>query len=218
LDWKEAYLKRSVHGKWMPIDCYQFNSVAEPVRIVYMKSNIAGLFLFEGRDKYQNRHGNMLIKLMNMITIGDAKGPEMDASALVTILAETFLVPGYALQPYITWTPVDHTCAKATLTYNGGSVSGVFYFNEAGEMIRFETDDRYFSEKGNNYKKLKWFVTAGNYKKKDSIRFATELTASWITGVGTYEYFKGTIEDVTFNIQLPELLNVRKVTEATPLA
>ncbi len=212
IDWKEAFLKRSRHGKWMPLGCLQFNDAAEPARIVYMKSNLAGLFLFEGRDKFQNGHGNMLIKLLNFITLGDAKGPEMDASALVTVLAETFLVPGYALQPYLSWTAIDATSAGATLTYNGVTVSGTFQFNSLGEMLRFETDDRYLSAKGNSYQKQRWYVTAGNYKTKNGVCFATRLTAAWLLEEEPFEYFRGTIEDITYNVQLPQIFNSRPLT------
>src|SRR5688572_553610 len=48
--WQDVYLKPDRGKGWMKIDCLQFNSVAEPTRIVYMKSLIFGLIPFEGRD------------------------------------------------------------------------------------------------------------------------------------------------------------------------
>ena len=101
VEWKDVYIKMSANKKWMSLNCYQFNSVPEPSRIVYMKSSIFGIFPFEGRDKYQDGHGNMLIKLLKIIKVADAKGKEIDESALVTILAEALAVPTYALQDYI---------------------------------------------------------------------------------------------------------------------
>jgi hypothetical protein len=159
---------------------------------------LAGVFPFEARDKYQNGHGNMLIRLLKLFTIANARGKEMDISALVTVLAETFLVPAYALQPYLEWTPVDDHSAKALLQYNGTTVEGQFYFNDTGEFTRFETNDR-FKTTGKKYEKCKWLVTAGNYTEKNGTRFPADLSAAWHDKNGIFEYFKGSIENITFN-------------------
>jgi hypothetical protein len=52
---------------------------------------------FEGRDKYQDDHGNMLIKIGKLLTLQEAKGEAMDRSGLVTILAEAFVLPGISV-------------------------------------------------------------------------------------------------------------------------
>ncbi|WP_048817786.1 DUF6544 family protein [Desulforamulus hydrothermalis] len=56
IEWGDAFLKISPGKKWLKLKCYQFNSVIEPARIVYMKSKLLGALPFEGRDKYQNGH------------------------------------------------------------------------------------------------------------------------------------------------------------------
>ena len=123
----------------------------------------------------------MLIKLLKFIQVADAKGKEMDASALVTILAESLLVPTYALQPYISWTAIDSNTAKAVLRYNECEVSGLFFFDDRGEYIRFETIDRYFSEKGTEYKQVKWSGVVENYLEKNGIKFplTSRLCGIW---------------------------------------
>jgi len=199
IEWEDVFFRISANKKWMSLKCYQFNSVPEPTRIVYMKSRIMGIFPFEGRDKYQDGHGNMLIKLLKVIQVVDAKSKEMDESALVTVLAESLLVPTYALQHYIKWTAMDLKTAKAEIRYNNSKVSGLFYFNDNGEFTRFETDDRYYSEKGTEYKKLKWSVIADNYIEKNGIRFPSYCKAIWNTEEGDFEYFKGTITNIKFN-------------------
>jgi len=201
VEWKDVYIKMSADKKWISLDCYQFNSVPEPTRIVYMKSSILGVFPFEGRDKYQDGHGNMLIKLLKIIKVADAKGKEMDESALVTILAETLIIPTYALQDYIKWYAIDSNTVKALIKYNGTEVSGLFYFNEQGEIIRFQTDDRYYSEKGTKYKKVKWSGVLGNYIEKNGIKFPSDFRAIWHNEEGDFEYFKGTIADIKYNIK-----------------
>jgi len=201
IEWKNVYMRMSPGKKWLKVNYIQFNSVPEPTRFAYIKSRIFGLFPFEGRDKYQDGHGNMLIKLMKIIKVADAKGKEMDESALVTILAEALLIPAYALQDYITWTAIDSDTAKAVMKYSGSEVSGRFYFNDKGEFIRFETDDRYYSEKGKEYRKVKWSGVAANYIEKNGVKFPSDFRAIWHTEEGDFEYFKGTIADIKYNIK-----------------
>ncbi len=200
IEFENAFLKRESNNKWMKLKCHQYNSITEPTRIVYLKNNILGVIPFEARDKSQNGKGNMLIKLMKRITVADAKGVEMDISSLVTVLSETFIIPTYALQDYIKWETIDDNNAKATLTYNDTKVSGVFRFNNKGEMISFYTEDRYNAEKDGNYNKIPWSIVVNNYMEKNGMKFPCEIKVIWHTNNGNFEYFKGKISNIEFNI------------------
>lgn len=201
VEWGETFLKQAPGKDWMAMDCYQVNFAWLPARLVYMNARLLGLLPFEGRDKYQYGHGNMLIRLLRFFTLGNAKGKEMDASALVTLLAELPLLPAYALQPYIAWTPVDDNTARATLRDNGLEVSGTFYFDRDGALLRFRTEDRFMAGKGNTCKRLPWSAEASGYALHDGLRHPTLLTATWHTDWGDFTYFKGSIRRLHYNIK-----------------
>ena len=167
--------------------------------ILFLKNNILGIFPFEARDKFLNGKGNMLIKLLKLFTVADAKGIEMDKSALVTVLSETFIIPTYALQDYIEWEAIDDNSAKATLTYNDIKVSGTFNFNDKGEMISFYTEDRYYAEKDGTYKKIPWSIVVDDYIEKNGVKFLSEIKAVWNFDNGDFEYFKGRITNIEYN-------------------
>jgi len=200
-DWEDVHFRRRPDDKGLELECYQFNSVTEPARIVYMRSRIAGLIPFEGRDKFQNGEGNMLIKLLKFITIDNNKGSEMNISALVTLLSEVLLVPTCVLQDYIRWVPIDSNTAKAIIKFKGTEVSGVFHFNDLGEYIQFDTNDRFQAAGKAKYKNVSWSVTAGDYIEKGGIKFPTALTALWHEDYGDFEYFKGRIKNIEFNVK-----------------
>lgn len=200
VDWEDVRFKMSPKKDWIHLQCYQFNSVIEPTRIVYMSTKMFGVIPFEGKDKYHEGHGNMLIKLLKLFTVSNSKGKEMDEAALVTVLAEALFVPTYALQPYIKWTTIDNHCVKGTIYYNQTEVSGLFYFNDSGEYIRFETYDRHYSEKGTEFKKVKWTGICGEYKEKNGIKYISGFKGVWNLDTGDYEYFKGTIRNITYNV------------------
>lgn len=205
IKWKNTFLRLSPEKPWMGIQCEQFNSAPRPCRIVYMKSKIMGLFPFEGRDTFREGRGNMLIYLVKFIKIQDAKGFEMDTSALVTVLSESLLLPVCALQKYITWTAIDDLHARADIEFNGIRAGGIFTFNDSGEFTRFETEDRFQSQKDGSSIKMKWFVTAERYSRFGEIIFPAYLTANWVTENGDYQYFKGEIDSIEHNISGSEL-------------
>ena len=198
--WKNVLFKTSAENDYINLNCIQYNFVPEPARIVYMNSTMMGFIPMEGRDKFQNGHGNMLIKLFKGIKIADARGKEMDISALVTILAEALFVPSYALQSYITWQPLEPKKAKAVIKFNGIEVSGIFHFNDKYEFILFETEERYYSTSGKEYKKMKWSAAAGEYTEENGFRYPTRLSAFWTEGNRDIVYYKGTVDKLLFNV------------------
>jgi len=184
-------------SEWLQLKCEQFNATVEPVRIVLMRSRLGGIIPFGGRDKFQDGHGNMYIRLLGFITVGNVRGPKMDQSALVTVLAEAFLAPAYSLQPYIRWEPIDTLHAEATIEFNNIKAKGVFRFAESGEFAEFTTEDRWQNESDTS--PVKWSATADTYINRNGLFFPTDLRAIWHEKNGDFEYFKGKLGDLEFN-------------------
>jgi hypothetical protein len=199
IDWEDVQFKMSPEKEWIPIKCLQFNSVKEPARFAYLYAPKMGVNIFVGRDKYQQGKGNMHIKLMGLFTIQDAWGKAMDESSLVTILSETLFVPGYALQQYVSWEEIDSLSAKATITHNGISVSGIFYFNEKGEMTHFTSYDRNYVDTDGNEQKVEWVANVEYYTQNDGLILPGYVSATWKRPEGDYQYFKGKIKALKFN-------------------
>jgi hypothetical protein len=196
---KDMQLKMDMDKDFIPVRSYQFNSVVTPVRIAYMKASMFGFIAFCGRDKYQEE-GHMYISLMNLFPVAKLKGPEMDRSALVTVLAETFIAPSYALQSYIKWQSIDNKTASAMLTHNNTSVSGVFHFSDNGELKCFETADRYMTRKDGSMKQARWVAQLSNYQEKAGVRIATEMSACWEVDGNLKQYAQMKIADVRYDI------------------
>ncbi len=185
---------------WMHVDYEQFNAVPEPVRMAYIHSAMMGVLPFEGYDKYKDGHGSMQIRLLKLLQVADYSGPEMDASALVTVLSECAFLPAYALQAYVSWKTVIGQAARGQLHYNNITVEGTFYFSNEGLFERFETNDRYLALEGSAYKKVPWSVTVSCYQEIDALKYPSYATATWHLPEGDYDYFKGTVDEVQFNL------------------
>lgn len=204
VEWADSHIKMKPGGKWMRLKTLQYNSVNPPFRIAYMKAMMMGVIPFEGRDLYAGGQGHMYGKIANLIGVFDEKTPEIAQGALVTILAESLLVPGYALSEYMTWEGGDEHSARATLRHEGLQVSGTFTFDQQGLMERFETDERYYMGGGKKALLRPFKAIVAGYHRQDDHQVPSELTAVWSLETGPYEYWKGTISRVRYNIPSPE--------------
>lgn len=200
IHWKKVFLKLSENSAWKSIICQQYNFLPDPIRLVYMKTKFMGIFGLEAMVSFSHGIGNMHLKALGMFDIGNYKGLEMDRSELVKILAETMIIPDYALYSYIHWEEIDLYTVRGTIDYHGLKASGIFYFNHNFEMIRFETNDRSIKNINGNFVKTKWTTTAVDYRKKDDIRFPTSFTASWNLDGRDFLYFKGEINSIKLNL------------------
>jgi len=199
VEWAESAIRLGPDRPWMKLTTRQFNSVSEPMRAAYMRGRIAGVVPMEGRDLYQDGKGRMLIRVARLFIVGDDAGREMDQSALVTILAEALFVPGYALQPYITWEPVDERTARATIRHRDTAAAGVFHFDADGAFTRFETEDRYQGT-GEGAQRVRWSVDVLDYADRDGMRIPGQVRGTWHPEEGDFEYWRGRIAAVRFNV------------------
>ncbi len=176
------------------IDYIQYNFVNKPERIAYIDSSMYSI-PFEGLDSYIDGSGSMKGVIAKLFTLFHQTGEVMDKSSLVTFLSESLLGPNAALQDYIIWEEIDDLHAKATITYYGISTSGIFSFNEKGEMLYFTTDDREAASTDGTSEKVKWSVVCNEYREINGIKKPTVFQAIWHYDDGDLVYFdgKGTI-------------------------
>jgi len=139
----------------------------------------------------------MLIKLFSLIPIANASGPEIDQGTLMRFLAEITWFPTIALSDYIQWEHVDTHRARAIMSYGGLSVSGIFSFDENGDVISFE-GSRYYEQEG-NYSLETWFISVSGYKVFDGLRIPSAAEVTWKLEDGDFTWFKLEVTDVRYN-------------------
>jgi len=195
--WTESWLKMSPDKEWKKLYTTQFNSVKPIGRVAYMK--ILGMPV-AARDLYRDGYGEMKVKLFNLINVAFDNSKEVAQSALITTFCEFAFIPSYLLSDNVKWEHIDDRSVRGTLVDNGIEVSGIFYFNEEGLFTHFETSDRYFTTGKNTYKKVKFSVVVDSYKNQDNLKIGEEVKVMWHLPEGDYEYFKGIVDKIEFNV------------------
>ena len=195
--WKESFIKLKPEKDWAELTTRQFNSVNPISRIAYMEFKTMPV---TGRDIYRNGQGKMNGKLFNLIPIINGKGKEVSQSSLITIFCEFLFIPGYILQDYVKWESVDEKTVRATLYDKEFIVSGIFYFDNEGLFSRFETEDRYYTDEKRKYIKTRFSAIIDSYQTKDSKLIPEKVRIVWHLKDSEYEYYKGTIDRIIFNV------------------
>jgi hypothetical protein len=188
MHFKEANFKLSPEKPMMNIGYSQINFVQKPDRAAFIDAKMHGI-PFQGYDSFRDGKGSMKGVLAKGIPLFNERGADMDQACLVTYLSESLLIPDTAIQSYITWEEVDHTHAKATITYAGVKARGIFTFSKNGELLSFSTDDRTYTSMSGDRQLVKWTALFSEYRTKNGMKQPSRLQAIWHVPEGEMIYF-----------------------------
>jgi hypothetical protein len=193
---QKGMMRQKPEGKWSPMEAEQYITTDLPGFI--WNGNIGSSFMtINGRDKYVNGKGNMLIKIMSAIPINNSTGEEMDQGAMMRFLAEIVWSPSAVLNDYIQWTPTGDTTACATMTNCNRTVSGIFYFDYAGDILGFE-GKRYGNFDG-HFSLETWSVRILEHKEFNGIRIGNKCEVTWKLKQGDFTWLQLEVTDISYN-------------------
>lgn len=198
---QKAEMRLKSNSNWMSVEAEQYFSIQEPGFIWDAHVKAAPFISFAGRDKYFEGKGNMLIKILSLVPVANGTGKEINQGTLLRYLAETMWFPTAVLQDYITWQEIDDYTAKATMSYKGVTASGIFSFNEKGEVNHFVAD-RYGDFNG-EYSLETWAIPVSDYKVFNGIKIPTKGKVTWQLDSGDFNWFNFEIIHADYNNPKP---------------
>ncbi len=187
---------RLIHGghfkpskKWTPIRAEEYFTVNPPGFAWFAK-----LGFISGKDSYYDGSGRMQIKLLSVIKLVDGKGEDFNQGELVRWLSETPWFPT-ALLPSenVRWEPIDADSAKVILTDHGLTVDGAFFFNEAGQIVKFK------ARRQGEGKLQDWICQYSDYQGVDGMHVPFRGEASWVSESEDAKYAKFAIEKIEYD-------------------
>jgi hypothetical protein len=171
----------------------------EPARLFLIEASMAQI-PFAALHAYVGPSATMKVKVASLVTVVDAKGPEMNQSETVTMLNDMcLLAPATLVDEHIRWEELGPLSVRATYTNAGNTVSAVLSFGASGELVSFHSDDRYLSADGKEYTKYRWTTPVREYRDFGGVRLASRGEAIWDMPAGPLEYGRFELVEIEYN-------------------
>ncbi|MGK9475360.1 DUF6544 family protein [Melioribacter sp. OK-6-Me] len=197
----EGEIKTSPDSKFLKYTSVQYNFIDSPARIYLIRSSLYGI-PFEGLHTYIDSNAIMRIRLASFFNVAEAKGDIMNKSETVTMFNDLcLLAPGALIDRKIKWFPIDSLTVDAVFENAGSKIKARLYFNAKGELVNFESSDRYESSDGKTYRNYKWSTPVKNYRNFGDVKLASYGEAVWHEPDGKFIYAKMYVKNVDYNVK-----------------
>jgi hypothetical protein len=198
--------RRSLDDDWMKCEAWQYNSGLALARIFYLQLRFYGLVPVLGRDTYVDGRGRMLIRLLDLFTVGDGMGEAYDVGELVTYLNDGIMIaPGMLLVPQVRWSEVDASSFDVEMADRGRTVKARVFINDRGAPIDFETADRFYSDPKDASKatRCRWTTPVDGFQNVGDRLLLTRGTAIWHPPEGDLAYADFAMDPATVAFNVP---------------
>lgn len=198
----EGKIRSNPDDDWMKLESVQYNFVDKPTRIFYITAKKMGIPAV-GIHLYKDETAIMLIKLLGLFTVSDAKGPEMNQGETVTLFNDMCLMaPATLIDKNIQWESIDSLTVNTKFTNGGITVGATLSFNEKGELINFISYDRFETKDGKIYKNYPWKTPVMSYKEINGLKLAQGGQAIYEHLVRDFCYGIFIIKDIEYNCKV----------------
>lgn len=194
---QQGFMRMQPGKKWLPIVAEQYFTTTPPAFLWHTRIQPFPFVSIAATDRFSDGQGNMRIKLWSFLTLGNARGPEMDQGELQRYLLEMVWFPTAWLSDAIEWQALDANSVKVTIHEPGVTASGVLHVNEQGQLIRL-TADRYRQEHG-HYQLAPWTAQSNEYEEVEGVRIPTRSEVTWHLASGEFTWFRFKIVEIEYN-------------------
>jgi hypothetical protein len=191
---------RGFDGPWMPFTTVQVNSFDRPARFFWLDATMMRLPT-KGLHAYEEGKATMLIKLLGVVPVMEAHGPEMDKSETVTWFNDLCIyAPGALIDPRITWADGDDHSAKATFTNGDLSITATLVFDDADRLVDFVSDDRYAMAANGTAVSMRFSTPLRDHRPIDRLILPGYGEAVWHRPDGPFVYGRFTLRSLTYDL------------------
>jgi hypothetical protein len=198
---REAGRVRQRPGQpWTEYVGEEYVLASTPAMLWFARLRPFPLVWVDARNLYVRGRGHTQVKLFSSISSVDSRDDATRRSLLIQYIADLALLPG-ALLPGDdrSWEPVDEDSARFILIDGELGVAGVFRFDEFGNIVRFETEDRpYVGEQKPS--SVRWVVRYGEHRSFAELELPTRIDIEWQLDDQTFPYVEKTLEAIELDV------------------
>lgn len=194
-------LRSGPDARWIPLSFEQVNVFAPPARLFYMSGTMM-MIPVQGYHRYVGAAATMHVKAAALVPVAEAAGVEMTQSETVTLFNDMcVLAPATLIDPAIVWEDVRERSVRAVYANAGHTIRAELFFNDAGELADFASDDRYqLGPDGRSVKRVRWSTPIRAYRSFGAAHLGSGGAAVWHEPSLEYAYIELTIDDIQYNL------------------
>lgn len=194
-------LRNGPDSRWMPMVADQQSFVDPPARLFLVEASMFGV-PFTAFHRYVGPEATFRVSVASLLTIVDARGPEMTRSETVTLLNDMcLLAPATLIDRRIAWEELEPLKVRLTFTNADSTVSAVLTFAESGALLDFLSEDRSRTTDGRTFERLPWSTPVAGWRDFDGRRLPTNGEARWGHPDGDFAYGRFEILEVEYNVE-----------------
>ena len=149
---------------------------------------------------YDHGRATMRGKLLSLVPVLDASGPEMDRGETVTVFNDmAVLAPAALLSAPVVWEGLSDRQVRGTFTNGEQVVSATLHFNALHELVDFVSDDRLrASSDGTTFTPQTWSTPVERYGRFGGHWSAAVAVARWHAPApeGAFTYVELAYDDI----------------------
>jgi hypothetical protein len=193
-------IRATANDPWMPFTAEQLLFPGEPSRFFLMHAR-RGVLPVEVLHVYRGGSASMRVRILSLLPIVDASGPELDRAETVTMLNDlALLAPAALIDPAIRWERIEETTARARYTVGTTTVGATLEFDDSGELTNFVSDDRLaISSDGETFTRRRWSTPVEAYRRFGERRCFTRGEGRWHPPEGAFTYLELELTELRTN-------------------
>jgi hypothetical protein len=195
---QEGAMSLSPGSDWKSFQASQVFTSSPPAFVWSAELQLLPFVWVSARDIYQQQTGNMLVKVLSLFTVADAKGGNTASGAFTRFLAEMMWFPSAMVyRDDVTWRSIDDYHASIVMRDGDLEIDVIFTFNDEGDMVRAESNNRYRDD--NDTEPTPWYGVCQAYDTFNGVRMPSEVKVCWGLPEGEYAYWRGKIKALETN-------------------
>ncbi|MDP1827849.1 MAG: hypothetical protein Q8L48_31535 [Archangium sp.] len=186
---------------WMEFEAEQHNFFGpSPSRLFLLRASRAGLPV-DVFHRYVGDAATFRVRLLSIVPMVDAKGPEMNRAETVTLFNDLcFFAPAALIDPAIRWEPKDDRSARAHFTRGPETITAELWFDQKGELVDFSSDDRARRAADGTFVKDHWTTPVREYRAFGPRRVGTRGEARSDSPTGPFAYGEFELQGIEYNL------------------
>jgi hypothetical protein len=173
---------------WTEFEAEEYIVASTPALVWYARLRPFPLVWVDSRELLMPSRAHVLAKIFSTVSSVDRDDDATRDAMLLRWMMDLVFVPS-ALLPRegVSWTPLDDDRAELSLRDGEIEVHGIFVFDDKGDIVRFESEERPWIGESRPRSAL-WIAEFSEHRSFGSLSIPTSLALRWELDGQTFPY------------------------------